>query len=398
MAWLTPLDPKLDCWLAEPDEIKFFRGYWIIRMLGPGPATGQWAADGDGWKFNFYEKKHPLAKEGLQWRFVGKKPDFRDGKWLFISQKPILSASKDFQGIQRFFIDPETGALSIGKNSNELKAEEEFIRSTAESDVVKRMNQQRDAKNSDIPLMRKQVAAWESYWFHGENLFFPVEKEEVRSTLLSWLENATTMGTWWMPGKTRTGSFQMKANLASLNLLECEFKEDSSDREVFLKSEDADRLLFQVEGPIGKIFFDPKQIEVLNEGRRFHLEYDQKYFWVQRRRHFRVPKSDALRISLTMNGLPLKLWDVGLSGVRVLDPNGILSDAVPGMVHPGAKIQIGGKKEYDLTLQTRWKNEKGIGIAFLNLAPEIKVALETELASEARRILGRLVEVATARR
>jgi hypothetical protein len=105
LLWTKSPDHLCDhWWLPSPKHIRNVMGRWLIDLLGPSPAAGQWMEtdlerDGErGWEWKLRPGSDPAfqAKPG-RWICYGKQPEFVWAKntWSFVSKTPSLALHPD---------------------------------------------------------------------------------------------------------------------------------------------------------------------------------------------------------------------------------------------------------------------------------------------------------------
>jgi hypothetical protein len=98
VVWGSALSMKSDCWITKGQAVpRKVMGTWMVSFIGPSPEVGRWeecedgASDQQCWRWMpLKTKEFPFINELGSWRFLGRKPDFREDQWHFIAKKPKL--------------------------------------------------------------------------------------------------------------------------------------------------------------------------------------------------------------------------------------------------------------------------------------------------------------------
>jgi hypothetical protein len=115
-------------------------GRWMVEMIGPGPATGEWVPIASKQKekgvatfeWRLREKESPFATTNGRWIFVGRQAEFvwRINRWRFVGDKVSLTFQKDDEIVAKRFFSEGADLFKIAANSAVAKARMKEIEAT----------------------------------------------------------------------------------------------------------------------------------------------------------------------------------------------------------------------------------------------------------------------------
>ncbi|MCM2349978.1 MAG: hypothetical protein NDI69_08145 [Bacteriovoracaceae bacterium] len=154
--WAQPLELEDDIWILKNDnDCKKVLNKWLVRLLGPGTAAGQWVElKASLWRFDFKdeEKERYVGGQGA-WFFYGEnKPEFvwKENTWIMTGENFELYFKTEDQSFSRLHCKNRN--LTICKNSLFAKTKESMILESFNKELVFKQEAQKlqelEGKNS----------------------------------------------------------------------------------------------------------------------------------------------------------------------------------------------------------------------------------------------------------
>lgn len=140
MTWLEPLDLENDIWILKNDgDCKKVLSKWLIRLMGPSPAVGQWVeVKASIWRFDFKDTQKELFVFGEgAWFFQGdQRPEFiwKENSWLITGKTFDLFYRDQKQNVSR--LNSKERKLTICKNSMFAKTKQSIIEESFDRELV----------------------------------------------------------------------------------------------------------------------------------------------------------------------------------------------------------------------------------------------------------------------
>jgi hypothetical protein len=142
--FVAPLTLSSDYWLCGDKIPQWIAGRWSTKITGPDHTLGEWievSGDKDRrWQWIMNDPVN-MPSPGV-WEFVGSKPVFERGDWIFVSKKPELG----------FHVDGRTTGFKIASeegNSIVLTWDSETAKKNLESYRVKVLSRQTEAEKKE---------------------------------------------------------------------------------------------------------------------------------------------------------------------------------------------------------------------------------------------------------
>lgn len=143
VVWDKALDFTSDFWLiTNKKHIRNVLGQWLIQILGPGPASGNWVKSAltcggeQGWEW----KVGPQFLTTFQinegnWVFFGRQPEFswQDNLWSLVSKQPALVFYLGEEALQYRMVSEDGKRLLISENSKQGKKFLDAIQNTIDN-------------------------------------------------------------------------------------------------------------------------------------------------------------------------------------------------------------------------------------------------------------------------
>ncbi len=137
--WKAPLSLRSDCWMLIEGKTRWIPGAkkWLLTVIGPPPSYGEWIpcdfTSGMLWEWlpNGLTDDPFILEEGV-WTFHGKKPEFKDGAWLFSGHLPKLSFTRNDENPHVKF-EGESDFLNVAMESLQSKISADLIEKSLRS-------------------------------------------------------------------------------------------------------------------------------------------------------------------------------------------------------------------------------------------------------------------------
>ena len=211
--WLDPMDCEDDIWLLKKDaDCKKVLGRWLVRLMGPSPAAGQWVevkGKNNAWKFELKPEAIETFINGKgTWYFQGdQKPEFvwKENSWLITGSSFELFYHVD--GKKQTRLKLKDKILEICKNSEYAKTKEAAIVESCDKELVFK-------KEAEKAAGKDEIEGNETDWLkdlHGKGSTDHIENGNLEGDNDSSLDklNSDPMGLDLEPGDNNLGDGNM---------------------------------------------------------------------------------------------------------------------------------------------------------------------------------------------
>jgi hypothetical protein len=157
-----PLPHSEDYWLFRtPPDAKRIMGRWLVELVGPGPAIGEWLAvatkqkekGASTFEWRPRQKDGPFSTPNGSWIFVGRQVDFvwRNDRWRFVGDTVSLTFRRGEEIVAKRFFSDGTDVFHIATNSELAKARLKEIEATFSGE------NRLDAKKTNAPVEEEDL-------------------------------------------------------------------------------------------------------------------------------------------------------------------------------------------------------------------------------------------------
>tara|TARA_Y100000590_G_scaffold439968_1_gene564735 strand:+ start:3409 stop:6750 length:3342 start_codon:yes stop_codon:yes gene_type:complete len=157
--YVSAMKIRSDYWLLKGGGAKMIMGRWMVNLVGPGPLTGKWVQS----ETEKNKKGEPLWEwildedlgksfnlEPGTWFFDGRRPEFKQGQWVFVSNTPRLFFKREEKVIGVKVLAREEKGLAIANDSMSGKMLlREVIKSHSLSKKLKTSDDKKEKKEDE---------------------------------------------------------------------------------------------------------------------------------------------------------------------------------------------------------------------------------------------------------
>lgn len=362
--FIEPLTISEDCWLLRhPDDVRIVRSHWVIKLVGPGPVVGKWARmeassqkseEHSVWQWQPRNAQGELlAGEKGSWVFWGKRPQFEDLSWVFVSRSPRLTFYKDKMAAGDFFALGSDRRLHIAKNSEVALVKWPAIQASVLGDQKAAGSRQR-AKVDHLShfVLLNQI---QNTLAPKKDLFSRAEAPQSRLNLLRELQGLNAKAQLWTPQqKIRFNSRLLESN-PERNLLRLSLPK-GRESEKLLKEYAADptlKIFVNISLVRGGVFFLGEISEILKPQDEIQVRVPDSFYEVQRRQYFRLEPIRENPFYVSMGNRSLKIETLSAGGISLVSDAKDLELFAPGAVIEKIRFQINGRK-IQCEAEVRW--------------------------------------------
>ncbi len=387
-----------DCWLLRSQaDVRRIRDHWIIDLLGPGPTTGRWHREAaERWRWQPRPDSPQLGDLEGSWIFSGKRPDFSDSRWQFISLDPKLTYLREGARVGDRLWVAEDGLLRIRKNSkvgvsrwgdiyrsilNEYrvplnpavhKAPELSSLDYADSSSLNERLGIPIASELEADSLLKQI---QPIVHPRAQLFTVIDQAVHLDSYLRELDRTAARVSLWSKGQAASFSAAVEQvdHAESRLWLGLPSPQSEGSYDAFLKAVGQNPIYGNISLPRAGLLFECPQDHLHKQGQRVRLKLPGTVYEVQRRGYFRYPIPATRLLQATWDRRLYRILDLSASGLRIEAPKSELPLFPPGPLHGTLQLAINGVRVETLG-EVRWTRVEGqqvhVGMRFTSLSDE----------------------------
>mgnify|MGYP002623440550 CR=1 FL=1 len=383
------METPFDYFLHEgKSSFKRVMGRWHFNLIGPSLNLGTWIKTRrepykgkNVWEFIFHNKANELFHEqDGTWIFEGLRPYFKDHKWFFESEKPLLIFVNEF-GEEKKVTTRIAGTFLVFKNnSSSVALNLEKIKKSLDlsENENKVLYKNLLFKNEDEAILVSSV--------ENNEVFEIIKSRELRKSYIDESIYEKKMMTIWTSGKEIISHAQID-NLNKEDEYSIRWSKSENNKKILKEIANGKHqtIYSKIDLPRGLIFFPIYSPTLLNNHQEVAVKLPEKMWRVQRREYFRLEYTKEsnvpfCQIAFGKSRFKVQIANMSAGGLAVycekLDEDLYLNREISEVL-----MKINGQ-QYKTRARIKWcrLNKKSqrlaMGLEFLDFSKGIKMLLD----------------------